>query len=68
MSKLKHYNSETKQWESVGVSVNATPDALPNPNALTIGSVSYDGSVPVDMTEIINALVDARLQMLTQQA
>lgn len=62
MSTLKHYNPETDKWESVSGGSGAIPEALPNPNALTIHGTSYDGSVAVDMTEAIESLLDTKLQ------
>jgi hypothetical protein len=41
------------------------PTALKNPSALTINGVSYDGSSAVDMTEKVNALIDAKLSAIT---
>lgn len=37
------------------------PTALPNPHTLTIDGTSYDGSSAVDVTAIINAMIDAKL-------
>lgn len=39
--------------------------SLPNPNALSVNGVTYDGSAAVDMTETINAMIDAKLNALT---
>lgn len=38
------------------------PDALPNPEALTLGGVSYNGSMPVDLTEPMSALIKNALE------
>lgn len=40
------------------------PATLPSPGALTIGEQSYDGSSDVDMTTIINALIDSKLGVI----
>ena len=40
------------------------PSTIPNPNSLTIGGVTYDGSATVDMTEKINALIDTKLGVI----
>lgn len=37
------------------------PTTLPNPNALTINGISYDGATALDVTEAISALIDAKL-------
>jgi hypothetical protein len=41
------------------------PTALKNPSALTINGTTYDGSSAVDMTEKVNALIDAKLSAIT---
>jgi hypothetical protein len=41
------------------------PTALKNPHALTINGTTYDGSSAVDMTEKVNALIDAKLSAIT---
>lgn len=41
------------------------PTALPNPYVLTINGTSYDGSATVNMTESVNALIDAKLSAIT---
>ncbi len=43
---VKFYGKDTLDWEHI---INA-PDKLPNPNALTIFDVSYDGSEQVTIT------------------
>lgn len=43
---VKFYGKDTLDWEHI---INA-PDKLPNPNALTIFDVSYDGSKQVTIT------------------
>ena len=40
------------------------PDSLKNPNALIINGQDYDGSVSVDMTDIISALIDEKLGVI----
>lgn len=37
------------------------PASLPNPNTLTINGTAYDGSTAVDMTAVINTMIDAKL-------
>lgn len=41
------------------------PTALPNPNALTINGVSYDGSETKDFTDAINTMIDSKLASIT---
>lgn len=40
------------------------PTALKNPHALTINGNTYDGSSAVDMTNKINAMIDAKLGVI----
>ena len=40
---------------------NKIPTMLKNPYALTISGVAYDGSAAIDITDIINALIDAKI-------
>lgn len=37
------------------------PTKLPNPNTLTINGTTYDGSNAVNMTNVINSLIDSKL-------
>lgn len=48
----------------VTINIPTVPTALKNPNALTINGTTYDGSAAVDMTEKINALIDAKLGVI----
>lgn len=63
-------NTVTNEWEFITTTLAQKQDipdileALPNPNALTINGTKYDGSTAVDMTETINAMVEAKLQTL----
>ena len=43
----------------------AETTALPNPNALTINGVSYDGSETKDFTDAINTMIDSKLASIT---
>lgn len=49
---------------SVEVSFDETT-ALPNPNALTINGVSYDGSETKDFTDAISTMIDSKLASIT---
>ena len=49
---------------AVTIDIPAIPTALKNPNALTINGTSYDGSKAMDMTENINALIEAKLGVI----
>ena len=40
------------------------PTALPNPNALTINGISYDGSAPIDITEAVKSLLETELGVI----
>lgn len=55
MSVLKYKDPITGEWKIVGTGGNGggggnIPSALPNPNALTINGVEYDGSKAVELT------------------
>lgn len=41
------------------------PESLKNPNALTVNGTTYDGATAVDMTEAVNAMIDAKLAEIT---
>lgn len=40
------------------------PTALPNPNAITINGISYNGSKAVNMTDTINGMIDFKLGVI----
>lgn len=40
------------------------PEMLPNPNPLTIGGISYDGSSPVDMTQTIQNMISKKISSI----
>lgn len=44
--------------------IPTVPDTLPNPSALTINGITYNGATAVDMTDIINALIDSKLGVI----
>lgn len=44
--------------------IPTVPTALKNPNALTVNGTTYDGSSAVDMTSVINALIDTKLGVI----
>jgi hypothetical protein len=50
---------------AVSIDIPTVPSALKNPYALTINGTAYDGSSAVDMTEKVNALIDAKLSAIT---
>lgn len=58
MPVLKVYKNGV--WEEVGIS------QLKNPNALTINGTAYDGSTSVNMTDIINNMIAAKLEEITK--
>lgn len=53
---------------SVQIDIPTIPSTLPNPNTLTINGKSYDGSASVDMTDIINVLIDDKLGVIVNGA
>lgn len=53
------------QTGAVTITIPTVPTALKNPKALSINGTTYDGSAAVDMTEKINALIDAKLSAIT---
>ena len=53
------------QTGAVTIAIPTVPTALKNPNALIINGTTYDGSSAVDMTEKVNALIDAKLSAIT---
>lgn len=44
--------------------IPTVPSTLPNPSALTINGTTYNGATAVDMTDIINALIDSKLGVI----
>lgn len=44
--------------------IPTVPSTLPNPSALTINGTAYNGATAVDMTDIINALIDSKLGVI----
>ena len=49
---------------STKIDASAIPNALKNPNALSINNVSYDGSSAVNITNEVNALIDSKLGVI----
>ena len=45
--------------------IPTVPETLPNPHALTINGITYDGSEEVNMTDVVNSLIDAKLSSIT---
>lgn len=50
--------------DKTAVVENLQTNSLPNPEALTINGTSYYGQEAVDMTEAVNALIDAKLGVI----
>lgn len=44
--------------------IPTVPTALKNPSALTVSGTTYDGSSTVDITDIINSLIDEKLGVI----
>ena len=54
------------QTGAVKITIPTVPTALKNPNALIINGTSYDGSAKADITEIVNAMIETKLNALTR--
>lgn len=58
---ILHSDDTVEVFQEKIVTTDTAPVKLPNPNALTIDEVSYDGSVKVDMTEAVGAVVERKM-------
>jgi hypothetical protein len=61
VSELKNKVGDTSVSDQIA---SAIPTSLKNPSALVVNGIEYDGSTPVDITNQINTLIDAKLGVI----
>lgn len=59
------YTGSGDKWLIFISTLPTVPESLKNPCALTVNDTTYDGSEEKDFTDTINAMIDTKLNKIT---